>query len=330
MTDEQRQTLTPRPLPQGEREPESDPHPRPLPQTGEGAGGGSEGAALNLHLQQLAYVRAVERWGTLTEAARRLDVSQSALSQALAELERRLGTALLERDGRRRRLTEAGRELAGFAGSTLARADALRDWLDAHAEGRAGTLRVGMIDAASLYALPAAIRAFRETRPDVRLELAVDRSGVLLDRLARFELDLALVVGPAPPGFDAVEVLREPLYLYAPPGAEGDAADAEWVLYPRGRQTRRIIDAGLAARGIWPRIALESDNPAVLGQMVALGLGWSVLPEGVVEGVSPELAASRRERIAERTLLAARRAQSPPDARAEAFLRLVTVREGAA
>ena len=284
---------------------------------------------LNLHLQQLAYVRALERWGTATEAARRLQVSQPALSQSLSQLERRLGVPLLERDGRRRQLTEAGREVARFAGETLARAGALRDWLDAYAEGRAGTLRVGMIDAASLYALPSAIRAFRETHPEVQLELVVDRSGVLLERLGRFELDLAFVVGPATPEFDAVEVLREPLYLYAPPGTAEEPSDGEWVLYPPGRQTRRIIDAGLAARGIWPRISLESDNPAVLGQMVALGLGWSVLPEGVVEGVSPDLAASRREQIAERTLLAARRAQSPPDARAEAFLRLVMDREGA-
>ena len=283
---------------------------------------------LNLHLQQLAYVRALERSGTLTEAARRLQVSQPALSQSLSQLERRLGVPLLERDGRRRQLTEAGREVARFAGETLARAGALRDWLDAYTEGREGTLRVGMIDAASLYALPAAIRAFRATHPEVQLELVVDRSGVLLERLARFELDLAFVVGPVAPEFDAVEVLSEPLYLYAPPGTTEEPSDGEWVLYPPGRQTRRIIDAGLAARGIWPRISLESDNPAVLGQMVALGLGWSVLPEGVVEGVSPELAASRRDQIAERTLLAARRAQSPPDARAEAFLRLVAEREG--
>ena len=186
-----------------------------------------------------------------------------------------------------------------------------------------------MIDAASLYALPSAIRAFRDAHPEVQLELVVDRSGLLLERLARFDLDLAFVVGPAPPEFEAIEVLREPLYLYAPPGAVGEPADGEWVLYPSGRQTRRLIDEGLAARGIWPRISLESDNPAVLGQMVALGLGWSVLPEGVVEGVWPELAASRREQIAERSLLAARRAQSPPDARAEAFLRLVTDREAA-
>ena len=296
---------------------------------GDARGGDADAGAppLNLHLQQLAYLRAVDRWGTLTEAARRLGVSQPALSQSLAQLERRLGAPLLERDGRRRRLTEAGAEAARFAAEVLGRADALRDWLRARDAGRAGTLRAGMIDAASLYVLPAAIRAFRAERPGVRVRLVVDRSDALLGRLARFELDLAFVVGPVgDAAFEADEVLREPLFAYAPPGAAGDPAGAEWALYPRGRRTRLLIDEGLAARGIRPRVVLESDNPAVLGQMVALGLGWSVLPasamEGAMEGAAHAFAGSRRERVAERALFAVRRAHAPPDASAGAFLRL--------
>ena len=300
-----------------------------LPSTAVDALSGGAGEAdldalpLNLHLQQLAYVRALQRWGTLTEAARRLQVSQPALSQSLSQLERRLGAPLLERDGRRRQLTEAGHEVARLADEVLGRAAALRDWLVAREQGRAGTLRVGAIDTASLTVLPEPIRAFRGAYPDVRLELVVDRSALLLGRLARFELDLAFVVGPAPGPFEAVEVLREPLYLYAPPGALEEPAEGEWVLYPRGRQTRLLIDEGLALRGLWPRVTLESDNPAVLGQMVALGLGWSVLPAATAEGASPELAGSRRELIAERSLLAVRRVQAPLDARAAAFLGMV-------
>ena len=268
-------------------------------------------------------MRALERWGTLTEAARRLQVSQPALSQSLSQLERRLGAPLLERDGRRRQLTEAGHEVARFADEVLGRAAALRDWLLARQQGHSGTLRVGTIDTAALYVLPEPIRTFRRAEPDVRLELVVDRSALLLERLERFELDLAFVVGPVDGRFEAVEVLREPLYLYAPPGTLEEPSEGEWVLYPRGRQTRLLIDEGLALRGLWPRVTLESDNPAVLGQMVALGLGWSVLPASTAEGAAPALANSRRELIAERSLLAVRRAQAPPDARADAFLRLV-------
>lgn len=290
---------------------------------------GVEAAPLNLHMQQLAYLQAVERHGSQTEAARRLGVTQPALSQSLAQLERRLGAPLLERAGRGRRLTEAGGEVARFASDVLGRAAELREWLRQHEAGAGGVLRVGMIDAASLYVLPETVRAFREASPGVEVRLVVDRSGVLLERLARFELDIAFVVGPPPEGYRSTEVLREPLYVYAPPGSEEPPEQGDWALYPQGRRTRLLIDEGLALRGLRPRVTLESDNPAVLGQMVALGLCWSVLPAEIAEAGTPSLRPQRRELVAERTLLAVRRAQAPDDARVAAFLRLVAERGAA-
>ena len=193
-----------------------------------------EAAPLNLHMQQLAYLQAVERWGSLTEAARRLGVTQPALSQAIAQLERRLGTPLLERAGRGRRLTEAGIEVARFASEVLGRATELREWLQEYEAGAGGVLRVGMIDAASLYVLPETVRAFRAASPGVEVRLAVDRSAVLLERLARFELDVAFVVGPPPEGYRSTEVLSEPLYVYAPPGSGGNAGAGRLGALPAG------------------------------------------------------------------------------------------------
>jgi DNA-binding transcriptional LysR family regulator len=278
---------------------------------------------INLHLQQLAYVRELERADTLTEAAHRLQVSQSALSQSLSELERRLGTPLIERDGRQRRFTEAGREVARFATDVLGRAAELENWLEAYREGESGTLRIGMIDAASLYVLPRAISEFRTTHPGVQLRLVVETSGELIRRLRRFELDLAFVVGPGGTDLDARELLREPLYVYGPPGASGRPADANWVLYPAGSQTRNAIDLGLSGLGISPRVVLESHNPEVLRQMVALGLGWSVLPSAVAEsGDFPLVAAGGGAPVAERVLLAVRRRSEWEDARVTTFLDL--------
>ena len=280
------------------------------------------GAPFAFHAQQLVYLRAVERAATFTEAAARLGVSQPALSQALAALEARLGVPLFERQGRRRVLTEAGREAARFAGDVLGRATELRVWLDARRDGAGGTIAVGMIDAASLYVLPSTIRAFRAAHPGVQLRLVVDTSRALMERVRRFELDLAFVVGPAAADLEARVVLTEPLYVYAPPGATERPAAVEWALYPADSQTRVQIDEGLRRLGVTPRVMLESSNPEVLRQVVALGLGWSVLPAAVAEAGGPVFAAGRREAVAERTLLGVRRAGGAPDARAEAFLRL--------
>lgn len=282
-------------------------------------------------LRQLAYLRGAARAASFTAAAGALGVSQPALSQALGELERRLGVPLFEPAGRQRRLTADGAEVLAFADRVLAEAGALRQRLAARADGDAGSLRVGMIDAASLYVLPEVIRDYRAAHPRVELHLRVDTSGALVAGLRAFELDVVFAIGPADADLDGIEVLREPLHLYAPPGAADAStppADAEWALYEPGSRTRAIIDAGLTRLGIRPRVSLESANPQVLRQLVELGLGWSVLPPGVAEGADGRLSggATRGPRVAERALVAMRRASAPSDPRVDALLDLAVER----
>ncbi len=283
-------------------------------------GGGA--ATLDVRLRQLTYLRETARAGRVTLAAERLGVSQPALSRALAELERRVGAPLFERDGRGRRLTGEGEEVLAFAERVGEQAEELRERMGERARGERGPLRVGMIDAASLYVLPDVVRRFAGRFPGVDLTLTVDSSTALLDRLRRFELDLAFVVGPADEDLWSVEVEREPLHLYAPPGRRGDPAASDWALYPRGQRTRGLIDAGLARLGIEPRVTLESHNPEVLRQMVVLGLGWSVLPPAVAERGSVALRRRRGPQVAERAIVGVRRSAAPRHPRREAFLAL--------
>ena len=281
-----------------------------------------EASPFPFHAHQLAYLREVERSPTFTAAAERLGISQPALSQALASMERYLGVPLFERDGRRRVLTEAGVEAARFASEVLGRASELRSWIAARRQGEAGSLAVGMIDAASLYLLPGTIGAFRAAHPAVELRLLVDTSEALMERLRRFELDLAFVIGPAGDDLETHPVHTEALHIYAPPAARETAAEVEWALYPAGSHTRLLIDDGLRRLGITPRVMLESGNPEVLRQVVALGLGWSVLPVAVASDDVAARRAARGQQVAERTLLGVRRVSAAPDARVEAFLRL--------
>lgn len=276
---------------------------------------------LNLHLQQLRNLLAVERAGTFTAAAEELHVSQPALSQSLAELERRLGAQLFERDGRSRRLTAPGREVARFAAEVIGRGEELRASLAAQQAGEAGALSVGMIDAASLYLLPGAIEAFREGRPEVRLNITVEDSSTLLAMLRQFDLDLAIVVGEPGDGLASTELHREPLYRYAWGEADAPLAD-EWLLYSAGSHTRTLIDEGLRELRITPRVSLESHNPAVLRQVAALGLGWTVLPAPVAEEEPVPLRRHGRRPVAVRAISAVRRESGLDDPRAEAFVAL--------
>jgi len=285
---------------------------------------GDEQVALNVSTRALAYLRKVAELSSFTAAARPFGISQPALSQRLSQLEQRLGVVLFEQDGRRRRLTEAGRMVADFAAEVLGRTGELETWIRSQQDGDAGRLRIGLTDAATLYLLPDALMIFRETHPGVELQLVVDSTSALCDLLARYDLDLIFAVGPPPEGLTGEVLGTEELRVYAhstPATAEVAAAGVEWALPPEGSRTRALIEAGLAERGIEPAVTLTSQNPDVLRQVAAVGLAWTVLPEAVGAD-DPELVDVLGEAVAHRPLAMMRRESAPDDARVAALSRL--------
>src|SRR4051794_40545880 len=108
----------------------------------------------DITVQQLEYLDAVDRHDVWAEAARSLGVSPSALSQGLAELERRVGIPLFERQGRRRVPTAECRVVLEHARRVLAQTDDLVTWAADRRQGRTGQVRVGMIDAAAVDRYP--------------------------------------------------------------------------------------------------------------------------------------------------------------------------------
>src|SRR5690606_30514222 len=148
----------------------------------------------NLTVQQLEYLVAVSRADSWADAAAAVGVSPSALSQGLAELERRVGVTLFERDGRRRRLAPDAAEVLAYAEAVVARTRDLAKWVDERRDGRVGRVRVGMIDAAAVHHLSEELRRFRRDRADLDLRLTVAPSGVLMTELRRAALDLVVCV----------------------------------------------------------------------------------------------------------------------------------------
>ncbi len=281
-------------------------------------------------LQQLGYLREVVRSTTWTEAAERLGVSQPALSQGLAQLERHLGVDLFERRGRHRVLTDAAAPLMELAERVLVAADDLSAVAARLSRGDLGPLRVGMIDVAALHTSPEAITTFRHRHPEVELRLMVAPSSRLLASLMAGALDLAVVVRPEelPAGVDSSSLVDEALRVYAPAATAGDLPAAEWgpwAMYPDGSTTRSIIERALRRAGAPTDAVSESDNPEVLRQMVRLGLGWAVLPASEADAGAHPLQAFRPEPVARRSLVITRRADAPVDPRAEEFIALCRV-----
>lgn len=236
-----------------------------------------------LTIRLLRTLATVAGEDTFTAAADDLGITQSALSQAMARLETITGAPLFAPVGRTRRLTALGELVAGRAATIVGMADALSRDVAGHLTGETGRLTVGMIDAVALYLAPDAVARVKRSHPGAEIGVRVGASSELLDRLLTHELDLAVVVAPAPQSLDSRLVVHEPLHVFHPP-----EPNDEWVLYPSTSHTRSAIDAGLAAAGIVPDVIAESSNPAVLSRLAVLEGATTVLPP-TVGGSEPGL-----------------------------------------
>ena len=248
-------------------------------------------------------------------AAERVGVSASALSQGLAELERRVGVALFDRNGRRRPVRSAAAPVVAHARQVLGLTGDLADWAERVRTGRSGRLRLGMIDAAAVVRYPEVLRAFRVERPEVDLLLRVAPSATLLDLLVAGTLDVVVCVEPPSPvpGIETEALVEEHLAVYGPPGVNvGPAATwGPWVLFPAGSHTRSVVVDALRRLGAPLDVVAESHQPEVLREMVRLGTGWTVLPTTQAEHGDRPLAPGRE--LATRRLAIATRSGSVHD-----------------
>lgn len=262
----------------------------------------------NLSTSQLSYLVAISRHRTWAEAAASLAVTPSALSQGIAELERRLGVALFATDGRRRVPHEHTATVAECAERVLADLGETTRWLRAVGSGQLGRLRVGMIDIAAVHHCRDAVRRFRSAHSQLDVGFTVAPTGELLARLERSELDVAVCVDPEGAGmFDATPLLRDELAVYAPAGVDAGIRPAQWgpwLLFPPTSRTRAAIDRRLREIGAPLVVEMESHQPEVLVEMVRLGLGWTVLPTTQAEHGTHRLVRAMAEPLFSRTISA--------------------------
>ena len=281
----------------------------------------------DLSIRQLEYLVAVDEAPTWAKAAEVVGVTPSALSQGLAELERRLGIALFDRESRRRQLRPAAVPVVAHARQVLGLTSDLARWADGLKRGAAGRVRVGMIDAAAVVHFPDRLQTFRQAHPGIELLLRVAPSASVLKLLATGHLDVVVCVAPprALPGIDTRPVLTERLAVYGPPaGRPGPPATwGPWVLNPVGSHTRQVVVAALRRLGAPLEVVAESHQPEVLREMVRLGVGWTVLPTTQAEAGDRPLAYGRA--LTTRQLVVATRASAVRDPAVDSLVQALLV-----
>ena len=223
--------------------------------------------------------------GSVREAARRLTVTESAVSAALSALAREVRVPLVERDGRGLRLTASGQAYSAYA----------RAILGLHEEGLAaargdrdperGRVRVAATATAGAYLLPAVLASFLSHHPGVDLRLEVGSSERLWALFAAHEADL--VIGGRPPGHigDALTRAVRPnlLVVVASPGlaADFDISRSRWLQREAGSGTRATGEALLGALDADPpRLTLGSGGAVVA--CAAAGLGATLVSRDAV------------------------------------------------
>ncbi len=217
-----------------------------------------------------AFVAAVDA-GSLTAAARLLHRSQSALSMQVAKLEQAVGRPVLVRTPRRLDLTPDGRELLAHARRLVAQHDEAVQAMQR--QTLRGRVTVGVPeDYAQPYLTPV-LRAFARRHAGVELTLVCEQSTVLIPRVARGEVDIAVVTRDR--RNRGLALFEEPLVWAGAPSFEvWRASPLPVAIYEQGSTARRAALAALDALGRPYRIVCESASPA--GMLTAVDSGLAI------------------------------------------------------
>jgi DNA-binding transcriptional LysR family regulator len=247
-----------------------------------------------LDVKRLRILREVAQQGSFSAAGEALYLSQSAVSQQIATLEREVGMQLLDRTREGPKLTDAGRVLVAHAEAAIARLDEAERELAAIAGLEGGELRLASFPSASATVLTEAVSIFHRRHPKVRLSVADAEPEQSLPRLRAGELDLALTFDYAAVptseerDLDRTLVLTESMHLALPKGHDLadrpvvpliEFEDVEWLCGSRPSSCGEVVFAACRSAGFEPRIGFESDDYHVMQGFIAAGLGVTLLPD---------------------------------------------------
>jgi len=219
-------------------------------------------------------------------AAERLHLSTSSLSKRIGELERSLDVELFDRSGHGATLTPAGQRLLPIAGDLLQRADHVVRTLG-KVNGLQGTCRLGVDESGSVTWLPRWVRALRTAHPALSINVEVDVSESLSWRLARGEIDAAIVGGnSAHPELLSTTIAQAEFVWCASPAVArriGELDAHAWqtqtlVSLPRGSGVTEVIDAWMLRNGARPAKVLSCNRWGGVAGLIANEEGVGILP----------------------------------------------------
>lgn len=226
--------------------------------------------------------------GSLSRAARQLDLSQPSLTGQIQRLEQHLGTPLFDRHGRGVTLTEAGKALYPRARRILDDVRSTEDAIRRERTEGATTLSVGAIPTVAPYILPAALQRMRARHTDLRVELREDYSAVLAKLLLDGALDVVIAALPYPFEHLETESLGGDALIVAVPVQHAAARagritlaqlrDAPAVTLDPAHCLGEQVAGFCTSRQVSPSVVCRSAQLATVFELVGAGVGVSIVP----------------------------------------------------
>jgi len=247
---------------------------------------------LHLTLRQLKVFESVARHLNYTRAAAELHLTQPAVSMQVKQLEGSLGAVLFEQLGKRIHLTEAGKEVLGYARNITQQLDELEAVLNRQKGLAGGRLRISVATTAN-YFVPTLLGSFSRRYPDITVSLDVTNRETLLRQLSENLVDLVIMGRPPAEADVEAEVFMEnPLVIVAPP--EHALARVKKIPLKRlqeevflvrepGSGTRIAMERFFSERGMHLRTGMEVGSNEAIKQSVQAGLGLGLLSRATVD-----------------------------------------------
>ena len=242
-------------------------------------------------LEHLRYFQAVARCGSLSAAARILQVSQPGLTAVIKQLEESFGTKLLVRLRTGVSLTSTGEELLRFANESLARLEEVEHRIKGLESEEVGSFVIGCHESLGAYFLPQWMTRFLESNPRIQLSLSNASSRAVLEATVERSVHFGLVVNPDPhPDLVQMKLFRDAVDLFVLADGAPEAGDLEaakqrlrrgpLVFAGRIVQSQQIIDQLAALDALPPRLLSCGDLELVKSFALA-GLGVAIIPRRV-------------------------------------------------
>lgn len=240
-----------------------------------------------MEIHQLRYFLAVAQTGSFSRAAELCHVAQPSLSQQIAKLERELKERLFDRERHGAVLTEAGERLQPRAERALGELQLAQEEIRDLRGQVSGPLRLGVLPTIAPYYLPKVLPGFLAEHPAVELSVFEETTQRLVQALRDRELDLALASPPLPGNLESAPIFTEELLLALPPGHPlasraslhiGDLREEAFILLHESHCLGEQALVYCHNNEIRPKVSCRSEQLETVKQLIAAGLGISLLP----------------------------------------------------